>query len=65
MNRKQDVDGRRVKIGDTVRVIGVPNLSDMAEECRKETECVFQYLVGKTKRIRNFNELGMAELNFR
>lgn len=62
---RQDIDGRLVRVGDAVRVVGLPDLSGMADDCRKESEPIFQQLVGKSKKISDFNELGMAELTFK
>ena len=61
----KDVTGERLNVGDIVRVIGVPDLSGMSVECRAESLPVFQYLVGKYKRIAEFDEYGMAWLWFK
>jgi hypothetical protein len=63
--QRKDIDGRPVGVGDTVRIVGMPDLSGTAGDCRKESEPVFQYLVGKSKKISDFNDLGMAELRFK
>jgi hypothetical protein len=44
-----------------VRVIGVPDLGTMPKEAREESAPVFEYLVGKYKRIASFNQFGLAE----
>ncbi len=62
---RKDVTGQRLKVGDIVRVVGVPDLSGMAVECQAESLPVFKHLVGKYKRIREFDEYGHAGLWFR
>jgi hypothetical protein len=52
------------KIGRAVKIIGVPALKGMSEDCRKESEPVFRYLVGKKKRIVGIDEYGCAEFEF-
>ena len=59
-----DARGRRVRVGDYVRVTGVPDLSSMPKDCRSETEPVFRHLRGQRKRISGFNEYGLAEIIF-
>ena len=67
MKRSQhkDVAGERVKGGDIVRVIGAPDLAGMSPECRAESLPVFEHLIGKYKRVEEFDEFGMAWLRFR
>jgi hypothetical protein len=60
-----DVAGRKLKQGDVVRVVGVPDLSSMAPAGRRETLPVFRHLVGTYKRIAGFDRYGHAELWFR
>ncbi len=60
-----DVTGAPLHVGDTVRVIGVPDLKGMSEECRTESLRVFNHLVGSYKRIREFDEHGFAWLMFK
>jgi hypothetical protein len=66
MKRLQRIDntGERVRVGDMVRVIGVPDLSGMSSDCRAESLPVFQFLVGKYKRVEEFDEYGFAWLRF-
>jgi hypothetical protein len=63
--RRKDCAGENISIGDLVRVGGVPDLSRMSPRIRKELEPVFHHLKGKYKRIRSFNEIGWAEIEFR
>jgi len=60
-----DSHGTPLVCGDTVRIIGMPDLSAMPEETRMETGFVFGYLKGKYKKIRGFDEYGHAEIEFR
>jgi len=59
-----DAIGKKINKGDIDRVIGIPNLSNMAVECIKESEPVFRYLIGKYKTVIGFNEIGEVELRF-
>lgn len=61
----RDADGTELRIGDVVRVIGLPNLGVMHPDCIRESRPIFEYLVGKYKRIAGFNDIGQAELSFR
>ena len=67
--RIHDANGNELRAGDIVRIIGVPDLSGMAPECREESEPVFRCLVGKYKRIVAFDTSegmeSLAELQFR
>jgi hypothetical protein len=43
-----DIIGRRIKIGDTVRVLGVPqDICWVSQEGKNESLPVFEHLVGK------------------
>ena len=53
------------KIGRQVRITGVPDLTGMAAGPRKESQAVFEYLVGKKKKIIGIDERGNAELMFK
>jgi hypothetical protein len=65
-NRHKPLDrnGRRIKIGDYVRIVGVPNLSGMSPEGVAECLPAFEHLVGKYKRVAAFDEYGCAEFSF-
>ncbi|MDF9826946.1 hypothetical protein M2447_001031 [Ereboglobus sp. PH5-10] len=41
----------RKNVGQVVRIIGVPDLSGLGDDERKVSAPVFEYLVGKKKRI--------------
>jgi len=63
--QRRDVTGKSVRVGDIVRVIGVPDLAGMSADCREESLPVFQFLVGKYKRVEDFDNLGFAWLRFK
>lgn len=58
-----DRNGNTIRVGDIVRIVGVPDLSGMPKDGIAESLPVFQYLVGKYKRIRGFDEYGCAEFS--
>ena len=58
-----DRSGKPINIGDLVRVIGLPELEGMTPLLRAETLAIFRRLLGKYKRVRDFDELGHAELS--
>ena len=59
-----DVTGRKIHVGDSVRIVGVPDLSGWLPESRAATLPVFEYLVGKYKRVAGFDRYGHVELEF-
>ena len=61
---RNDVTGRPIKVGDVVRIIGVPDLSGMSPDCQAESAPVFRHLVGTYKRVEEFDEFGHAWLRF-
>ena len=60
-----DAEGRELRVGDTVRIKGLPDVSGWTQEQKDFSLSVFEYLVGKYKKISDFNDLGMAEIEFR
>jgi hypothetical protein len=60
-----DARGRRIKSGDYVRIVGVPELRSKRHPGRKEMIAAFEYLVGTVRRIRGFDRNGFAEIFFR
>jgi hypothetical protein len=60
----KDRGGRRIRVGDRVRIVGVPDLTGMAPVCIKESLPVFQHLVGKYKRVASFDQFGCAWIDF-
>lgn len=63
-HKPYDRNGKTIKVGDIVRIVGVPDLSGMSQDGIAESLPVFQYLVGKYKRVRGFDEYGCAEFSF-
>jgi hypothetical protein len=61
----RDAAGTKLRIGDIVRVIGIPDLGGMRPDSIRESMPVFEYLVGKYKRVVGFNDVGLVELFFR
>ena len=59
-----DARGERIRIGDRVRIVGVPDLSTMKPEFRAESEPVFLHIRGTCKRVRGFDQYGHAEIFF-
>jgi hypothetical protein len=59
-----DREGRRIKPGDRVRVVSVPDLSGMRQPDRRSTEAVFRHIRGTYKRVASFDSYGCAEIYF-
>ena len=62
---RKDAAGKRLKVGDIVRIVGVPDLTGMSADCLSESLPVFQHLVGNYKRITEFDEWVCAWLSFK
>ena len=60
----RDVDGRTVRKGDVVRVLGIPDLSGMRDPYRRETEAVFKHITGTRRKVYGFDQFGAAILVF-
>jgi hypothetical protein len=60
-----DARGQRIRIGDLVRVVGMPDLSTMHKSARRNSKPVFLHLRGTRKRVQGFDRNGFAELFFR
>ena len=60
----KDADGRTVRKGDTVRVLGIPDLKGMRDPYRAETEAVFKHITGSRKKVYGFDQFGCAILVF-
>ena len=60
----KDVDGRTVREGDVVRVLGIPDLSGMRDPYRRETEAVFKHILGTKRKVGGFDQFGCAILVF-
>ena len=61
----KDVTGKPIKVGDIVRIVGVPDLNGMSAACRAESLPVFKYLVGKYKQVYEVDEYGFAWVSFK
>ena len=59
-----DRDGRRVRVGARVRIVGVPNLSGMRLPDRRTTAAVFRHISGTYRRVSGFDRYGCAEIFF-
>lgn len=64
-HKAADAEGKVIRQGDRVRVLGMPDLSGMGESGRVETQAVFKHLIGTVKRISGFDQIGNAEFTFR
>ena len=51
----RDRDGRRLRVGDVVRVVGVPALTGLTEAARRDCLPVFRHLVGTYRTIAGFD----------
>src|SRR3569623_283250 len=61
-----DARGRRIRGGDFVRIVGLPDLSTMASAtARRETGAEFRHVRGSCKRVSGFNKYGFVEVSFR
>jgi hypothetical protein len=58
-----DWNGKPIKVGDQVRIVGVPDLSGMPSDGIAESLPAFEHLVGKYKRVLGFDEYGSAEFS--
>lgn len=52
----KDTAGKKLKIGDTVRIIGVPEFKGWSTRSKNESLPVFQHLVGKYKKINGLDK---------
>jgi hypothetical protein len=59
-----DATGKRIRVGDIVRIVGVSDLKGMKPKYRRESLPVFKYLVGKYKKVEEFDKNGQAWLTF-
>lgn len=57
----KDRDGRIVRTGDTVRIVGMPDLHGLPAE----THRAFRHLVGTYRNVRGSDERGNVEIVFR
>lgn len=59
-----DVNGKKIKVGDVVRVFGVPETTYWGPHLIKGSLPVFKYLVGKLYKVDSFDEYGCADIYF-
>jgi hypothetical protein len=59
-----DRNGKNLRVGDKVRIVGVPDLSGMAAKQRAQSLPVFEHLVGSYKTIEGFDQFGCAGFTF-
>ena len=59
-HKPKDITGARLKVGDIVRIVGVPDLTTLPATSLP----VFKFLVGKYKRISEFDDYGHAGIMF-
>ena len=57
-----DVLGRRLRVGDRVRVVGAPPLAGLSETGKTEFAAAFKKLKERPRTIREFDARGNAEL---
>ena len=60
-----DAKGTRLRKGDRVRIVGVPDLSTMHKNSRREVESVFRHIRGTCKRVHGFAQYGFVEIFFK
>jgi hypothetical protein len=60
-----DATGVRITPKAVVRIVGIPDLSDIPANDGLRTREVFRYLVGRYKRVDKFGPAGHVELSFR
>jgi hypothetical protein len=63
--RPIDAKGKRIRKGDLVRIIGVPDLNSLNKNSRREVEPVFRHIKGTCKRVNGFARYGCAEILFK
>jgi len=61
----EDRDGRRLRAGDVVRIVGVPELSQTPRRDDLGTREVFEHIRGTYRRIASIDENGLVEIELR
>ncbi len=59
-----DAAGSPISVGDTVLIMGVPDLGSMAPAQLAKSLPIFEHLVGKHQQMEGFNQFGLIELQF-
>ena len=60
----KDAEGKKINIGNVVRITGCPKLSRMNKKGQRECLPIFQYLVGKYKKVSGFDQYHCLEIWF-
>jgi len=62
----RDLQGRRLRKGSRVRIVGVPDLSGIRHaRARQKVEAVFLHIKGQVRRVRGFSRYGFVEISFK
>ena len=61
----RDSIGRIIRVGDWVRIQGVPDVTGMCESAANESMPVFRHIVGSYRRVSDVTAHGLVELTFR
>ena len=61
----KDKSGLRIRRGDIVRIVGKPDLSHFAPTTRKEMLPVFEYLIGKRRKVLSIDDNARVEFMVR
>lgn len=61
----RDANGRVIRTGDVVKILGIPDLSRMSPRAHRASRRVFNRVIGTYKRVAGFNGIGWVELSFR
>jgi hypothetical protein len=65
MKEIKDSKGNKLKVGDKVRILALPDLTGMSPDARSETLPVFKRALGTYRRIEGFSSQGLIELIIR
>lgn len=53
---EKDWNGRRIRIGDTGQIVGVPDSTGMTQECAAESLPVFAHVARRYEKVARFDE---------
>ena len=65
MKEMKDSKGNKLKVGDKVRILALPELTGMTPDSLAETLPVFKRAIGTYRRIHAFSRHGLIELKLR
>ena len=61
-----DARGNQIYLGNRVRVVGVPDFSDVTpDSIRSERERIFKHVVGQCKKVDDIDQYGFIGLSFK